>query len=69
MLSWTKRRDLAEMEKRAENDSQMHHLQDSLDALAPLTGLWPTLQLDIFHWILSLRCPEVWRQNLLENLS
>ena len=57
-LSWTKRRDVLSLEKRADKDPQWGHLQAAFDRLLPFPGLWPSFQVGTLHRILSLRCPE-----------
>ena len=58
-LSATKRRDILQLEKRADKQPATGAFLDALDNLIPYSGLWLALQLGTFHRILSLRCPEV----------
>ena len=44
---------------RMESSSVMRGVQDGLDALIPLTGLWPPLELGQFPRLLQIHCPEV----------
>lgn len=58
-LSDVKRRDVLQLEKRAEKCPQTKAFQQKLDGLIPYRGLWPALRIGTFHRLLSLRCPEV----------
>lgn len=58
-LSITKRRDVLQLEKRANREHETALLLNALDSLLPLPGLWLALKLGTFHRLLSLRCPEV----------
>ena len=58
-LSDVKRRDVLQLEKRAEKCLRTRDFERSLDSLIPYRGLWPALQLGTFHRLLALRCPEV----------
>ena len=58
-LSDVKRRDVLQLEKRAEKCFKTKDFERSLDSLIPYRGLWPALQLGTFHRLLALRCPEV----------
>lgn len=58
-LSDVKRRDVLQLEKRAEKCPRTKNFQQTLDNLIAYRGLWPALQLGTFHRLLSLRCPEV----------
>ena len=60
-LSDVKRRDVLQLEKRAEKCLRTNDFQQTLDSLIPYRGLWPALQIGTFHRLLSLRCPEVRR--------
>ena len=57
-LSESKRRDLNQLERFAEEDKEMERFRNSLDELIPYIGLWPALKLGTFHRLLPLRCPE-----------
>ena len=63
-LSESKRRDLKQLEKFAEEDEEMEKFRNSLDDLIPYTGLWPALKIGTFHRLLPLRCPEELTQYL-----
>lgn len=57
-LSESKRRDLRQLKRFAEEDKDMERFRNSLDDLIPYIGLWPALKLGIFHRLLSLRCSK-----------
>lgn len=52
-LSEGKRKDLQHLR------DKLGPLNDALDSLLPMPGLWPTLQLGTLHRIVTLKCPEV----------
>ena len=58
-LSDVKRRDVLQLEKRADKCLRTNDFQQTLDSLIRYRGLWPALQIGTFHRLLSLRCPEV----------
>lgn len=57
-LSESKRRDLKQLEKFAEEDEEMRRFSESLDDLIPYTGLWAAMKIGTLHRLLPLRCPE-----------
>ena len=58
-LSDVKRRDVLQLEKRAEKCIKIKDFERSLNSLILYRGLWPALQLETFHRLLALRCSEI----------
>ena len=58
-LSDSKQRDVIQLQKMALQSTAMGALSETLNNLLSYIGLWSALQLGTFHWLLTLRCPEI----------